>query len=93
MLPFPLLMPYLGPLHMLVVSLPGPLAAAYPFSGLSVPSVSLPVPDQQQAVVCQHLYARHSHSGPQVQPDKSIWEAAAPLAAGLAVAFWTGAQS
>lgn len=56
--------------------------------------ISLPVPEQQQAVVCQHLCARHSsHSGPQAQPDKSIWEAAAPLAAGLAMAFWTGAQS
>lgn len=52
------------------------------------------MPDQQQAVVCQHLCARHSsHVGPQAQPDRSIWEAAAPLAEGLVVAFWIGAQS
>lgn len=92
MLPFPPLMPYLylGPLHMLVVLPSRPsgccLSLLWPLGPVSLPT--------QQAVVCQHLCARHSpHLGPQAQPDKSIWEAAAPLAAGLAVAFWTGAQS
>lgn len=50
--------------------------------------------DQQQAVVCLHLCARHSAPmGPQVQPDESIWETAAYLAEGPAVDFWMGAQN
>lgn len=82
MLPVPSLMP-----HLYLASLPilGVLLARPTVHRLSLllPLNShwphFPMPDQQQAVLGQHLCALHlAHTGPQTQPNESIWGAAAP---------------